>query len=183
MQPALTGSSRDCVEFRPSSAGLGPPGGGASSSAGLLSTKCKRRCRALSIVRLRARGPSQEGHSQHLSHSFSDDELELTVEDSRKVFCYGCGVKLQTTQPGEMGYIEPEKYATKLEHRQYTQMLCERCISLCHGKMVPAVDDRHQKNLSFASSIDATSEKEPAPKVLIAPEELRRQLKASLTAP
>eukprot|EP00899_Mesostigma_viride_P029182 jgi/Mesvir1/9449/Mv17839-RA.1 len=54
-------------------------------------------------------------------------------------FCYGCGASLQIEDVGMPGYLPPEVYAVKRQHRQLGSVLCERCKALGHGKMVAVV--------------------------------------------
>ncbi|GLC36226.1 hypothetical protein PLESTB_001366400 [Pleodorina starrii] len=59
--------------------------------------------------------------------------------------CYGCGAPLQTEVPVGAGYVAPDKYAVKKQHRQLDKVLCQRCSELCNGAMIPAVQDFSQK--------------------------------------
>lgn len=43
------------------------------------------------------------------------------------------------------GYVERERYETKLRHRQLGQLLCHRCQELSNGAMIPAVADFAQR--------------------------------------
>ncbi|GMH44225.1 hypothetical protein BSKO_12159 [Bryopsis sp. KO-2023] len=72
-------------------------------------------------------------------------EEEIPKQKKIKGYCYGCGVQVQLDEPGEIGFIQKEKYQTKAKFKQYGQLLCDRCVSLSHGKMVPAVFDLHQQ--------------------------------------
>jgi len=71
--------------------------------------------------------------------------------------CYGCGLGLQMVQPGAAGYVTPEKYATRLQHKHLNKLLCERCQELSNGHMVPAVEDFSSRNLSGQLAIERYS--------------------------
>jgi len=68
--------------------------------------------------------------------------------------CYGCGLSLQTVQPGAAGYVTLEKYATRLQHKHLNKFLCERCQELSNGHMIPAVEDFSSRNLSGQLAIE-----------------------------
>jgi len=68
--------------------------------------------------------------------------------------CYGCGLNLQTVQPGAAGYVTLEKYATRLQHKHLNKLLCERCQELSNGHMIPAVEDFSSRNLSGQLAIE-----------------------------
>jgi len=91
-------------------------------------------------------------------------------------------VELQTEDPNAIGFVEEEKLKLKFKHKQrnqvrsalkdlssrYFKLLCNRCVELAHGKMIPGVKD-------------TTSEKETPFSNLITPEELRDKLKVQST--
>jgi nitric-oxide synthase len=81
--------------------------------------------------------------------------------------CYGCGVRVQLVSPDAPGYVAPDKYAPKAAHRQLDQLLCGRCGSLAHGRLVNAVAGQ-------GSALAVP----PAAAGLITPEALRAHLTA-----
>lgn len=52
---------------------------------------------------------------------------------------------MQTEDEDRIGFIERKKYRSKAEYKQYDQLLCSRCVSLSHGRMIPGVMDLHQQ--------------------------------------
>ncbi len=87
------------------------------------------------------------------SRNFVCPEREVTRQLLLQGACYGCGLGLQTLQPGAAGYVTQEKYATRLQHRHLNKLLCERCQELSNGHMVPAVEDFSSRNLSGQGAI------------------------------
>eukprot|EP00850_Spirogloea_muscicola_P012814 SM000084S23150 [mRNA] locus=s84:473513:477453:+ [translate_table: standard] len=53
--------------------------------------------------------------------------------------CYGCGAGLQSAEPKAPGYVPTEKFELKQRHHQLQSVLCERCLQLAQGHMIPAV--------------------------------------------
>ncbi|WIA31824.1 hypothetical protein OEZ86_002691 [Tetradesmus obliquus] len=51
----------------------------------------------------------------------------------------------QTAVASAAGYVAPDKYLLKQQHRQLNKVLCLRCSGLCNGAMIPAVEDFTQK--------------------------------------
>lgn len=45
--------------------------------------------------------------------------------------CYGCGAVLQTVEEGSPGYVPPEKYSLKQQHRQLGTVICR------HASLLP----------------------------------------------
>ena len=88
---------------------------------------------------------------------FACPEKEITRHISLQGACYGCGLGLQMVQPGAAGYVTPEKYATRLQHKHLNKLLCERCQELSNGHMVPAVEDFSSRNLSGQLAIERYS--------------------------
>ena len=62
--------------------------------------------------------------------------------------CYGCGLPLQTAQPGVAGYVAADKAAPTVQHKHNKRILCERCQDLSNGRMIPAVEDFSSRQLS-----------------------------------
>lgn len=88
------------------------------------------------------------------SRSFVCTEREVTRQLFLQGACYGCGLALQRVQPGAAGYVTPEKYASRLQHKHLNKLLCERCQDLSNGRMVPAVEDFSSRNLSGELAIE-----------------------------
>ena len=40
--------------------------------------------------------------------------------------CYGCGIALQVEWPSALGYVDPEVYWGKRQHKQQNTLLCTR---------------------------------------------------------
>lgn len=87
----------------------------------------------------------------------------LSKEAKLHVGCYGCGAGLQTDEPGAAGYVEPARYELKAQHRQLRLLLCQRCRSLSHGEILPAV-------------VEGRLRASAAGKGVTTPEELRAEL-------
>ncbi|DBA83038.1 TPA: hypothetical protein ACH3X1_006811 [Trebouxia sp. C0004] len=129
-----------------------------SSKSPGLTRRSTQRCKQRSLSRAATQRATQQ-------QAF---EQETRPKTAPKGACYGCGLDLQTVQPGAAGYVTPEKYATRLQHKQLNKLLCGRCQELSNGHMVPAVEDFSSRNLSGLQL---------AGKALISPDQLRNQLK------
>lgn len=68
----------------------------------------------------------------------------MTVQGS----CYGCGLPLQTAQPGVAGYVAADKATPMVQHKHNKRILCERCQELSNGRMIPAVQDFSSRQMS-----------------------------------
>jgi hypothetical protein len=57
------------------------------------------------------------------------DAKEAKADAAKPVVgaCYGCGIKLQVEWPSQLGYVDPEMYWTKRQHKQQNNLLCTRC--------------------------------------------------------
>jgi len=38
--------------------------------------------------------------------------------------CYGCGARIQTEEPGSVGYVDSATFEAKAKHRQMEQLFC-----------------------------------------------------------
>jgi len=76
--------------------------------------------------------------------------------------CFGCGAELQMDDEEQPGFLVPEKYMVKKQHRQLRTTLCLRCGDLSNGAMLNAIAG--QAHAAF---------NDPS---LISPDELREQL-------
>ncbi|KAL0044056.1 hypothetical protein WJX82_006266 [Trebouxia sp. C0006] len=142
----------------------------AASTCGLLTRKCTALPQSSKNPGLTLRS-TQCCKQRSLSRAATQQqafEQETHPKTSPKGACYGCGLGLQMVQPGAAGYVTPEKYATRLQHKHLNKLLCERCQELSNGHMVPAVEDFSSRNLSGLQL---------AGKALISPAQLRNQLK------
>jgi hypothetical protein len=50
--------------------------------------------------------------------------------------CYGCGVTLQIANPDGLGYVHPNVYWRKREHKQQSSMLCARCCLIPRALLI-----------------------------------------------
>ena len=104
-----------------------------------------------------------------------------------RVACYGCGADLQTEAPAAAGYVEPDRYQLKAQHRQLKLLLCRRCRALSHGDILPAVVEGRLKTAvpdPTAPAVDesieagsATAERGVYGIGVTTPEELRAELR------
>eukprot|EP00884_Botryococcus_braunii_P017452 jgi/Botrbrau1/4390/Bobra.105_2s0036.1 len=93
-----------------------------------------------------------------------EDAIAAPLGNAKKGSCYGCGMVLQTEDVWAPGFVDPEKYEVKRQHRQLDQLVCSRCQQLSHGAMVPGVED-------MGVPCDT-----PVARRLVSPAQLRQQL-------
>lgn len=96
-------------------------------------------------------------------------DVEVAVQrpkTKKQGSCYGCGARIQTEEPGSVGYVDSATFEAKAKHRQMEQLFCRRCQQLSNGEMVPAVADAWAKRQGVGGN------RLP----LVSPEELRGQL-------
>jgi nitric-oxide synthase len=75
-----------------------------------------------------------------------------------RVACYGCGADLQIEAPAAAGYVEPDRYKLKAQHRQLKLLLCRRCRALSHGDILPAVVEGRLKTATPAPTAPAVDD-------------------------
>jgi len=93
--------------------------------------------------------------------------VKVGKEAKLRIGCYGCGASLQMDEPAAAGYVEPERYDLKAQHRQLRLLLCSRCRSLTQGKILPAVVEGRLRSAPSASVSGAG---------VTTPEQLRAEL-------
>lgn len=106
--------------------------------------------------------------------SVSEEQMVPEPPPPPKGSCYGCGQRLQFQFPDSAGHVLKERYDLKAKHKQLNLLLCQRCVALTHGRMVPGVKEWSQNR---------QSSDEELPKMLLTPEELREKLKVVRTEP
>ena len=82
-------------------------------------------------------------------------------EAKLRIGCYGCGASLQTLYPAAAGFVEPERYEEKEQHRQLRLLLCRRCRQLSQGEILPAVIEGRMKKADAATAAHAAGEGAP----------------------